>query len=68
MNDMRTGCENCTKCFNDCPTPFPEEFINGGAENCEKFNEEVNPEVVLANMERQIREIKDKNAEKGIYL
>lgn len=67
-NEFGVGCENCTKCFNGCPNPFPEEFAEGGADKCCQFDEETDPQQVLANMTRKLDEIKDAHAKKGIFL
>ena len=68
LNEMRVGCENCTKCFSGCKKAFPVEYLEGGAEKCKDFSNEPDPKVVYSNMDKYVSGMKDKLSDEGVFL
>ena len=65
---MSIGCEDCKKCYNTCKDQFPEEYIDGGADKCNGFEQETDDTKVISNMEKKSIAIRDTYAEKGIFV
>lgn len=68
MDECRIGCEDCKKCFAGCEAPFPDKFVEGGAETCQEFEQEKDVTIVYNNMEKYVGLTRDKLAAEGIYV
>ena len=65
---MLIGCEDCKQCYNTCLNQFPNKYIDGGADKCSGFEQELDPDKIIENGEKKINSIRESYASRGIFV